>query len=108
MSGARQAALIAGLLLSGSALAEPARPRLVEGEVSLTYVRAPHARGCPDEAAFRERAADSFGFHDPFVPEADATAHVRIEITRTDDDFLATVFAVDAAGSAISTSTERH
>src|SRR5690348_9277720 len=98
MRGPQHAALIFGLLVarpvSGQGLAglRP-KPQLVEGDVSLAYVRAPNAHTCPDEAAFRERAADAFEFRDPFVPAgAAASAYLRVEITRTDDGFLGTVF----------------
>src|SRR6185295_1805257 len=94
---------------ASDAFAETARPTLVQGDVALSYRRAPNASSCPDEAAFRERAADGFDFHDPFVPPgADAKARMRIEITRTDQGFLGTLFAVGPAGNSAAASTEQH
>jgi hypothetical protein len=102
------AAVAATAAFDAVAQAEP--PLVVEGRVALQYRRRPQAvAACPDEEAFRERAADAFGFRDPFTPAGvDAPAGMRVEITRTPDDFLATVFAADAAGYSVSTERDTN
>jgi hypothetical protein len=108
MRGLPHAALIFGLFPASLALAQTERPTLVEGDVSLDYRRGSFASACPEEAAFRERAADLFDFHDPFVPKGSpASAHMRLEIIRTETGFLGTVFVVDS-GKGLATSTEQH
>jgi len=77
--------------------------------VTLEYHRGKGATACPDEAAFRERAADSFEFDDPFVPPgASATSHMRVEITREGGVFRGTLSVVDASGAALASSAEEH
>ncbi|MFO0592893.1 MAG: hypothetical protein U0441_35445 [Polyangiaceae bacterium] len=89
--------------------ADPPRPRLVEGDVTLDYRRGPGAASCPDEAALRERAADAFDFRDPFVsPGKQASGHLRVEIERDGRIFAAKVLVVDEAGAVQASSIEEH
>jgi hypothetical protein len=103
------AAAIAVALLAPQAPAQPARPRLVEGDVTLEYRLDPSAAACPGEPALRERAADAFDFRDPFVPAGRAaTSHMRVEIARTAAGFEGTVLVVDDSGAPLASSSERH
>ena len=103
------AATIAAALVTGPALAQPSRPRLVEGDVTLEYHRDADASACPEEAALRERAADAFDFHDPFVPAGrSASSHMRVEIARAAGGYQGTVLIVDDKGTPLTASTEQH
>ncbi len=103
------AAGVAVLLAARGALAQPARPKLVAGDVTLDYRRGPGTSACPDEAALRERAADSFDFRDPFVaPGKSASAHMRIELERAGGAYQGKVLLLDDAGSTLASSTEEH
>lgn len=76
------------------------------GDVALEYR---HPDGCPGEAAFRERAADMFDFHDPFVAaDAPAARRLRIEIERERKGYRATLTLESADGTAQGSSVERH
>ncbi len=77
------------------------------GDVALEY-RVPAT--CPDEQAFRERTADLFDFHDPFVPTGSrATTNIRVEIEHDATGYHGTVTIYEpASGGSVRTSTEDH
>ena len=103
------AALLGATLVTDPALAQTSRPRLVEGDVTLAYHLGEGAAGCPAESALRERVADAFDFHDPFVPSGRrATSHMRVEISGAQGTFRGTVSIVDARGVTLATSSEQH
>ena len=78
----------------------------VAGNVALEYHVPP---GCPEEAAFRERAADMFAFRDPFVAAGTrASSTLRVEITREGKGFRGTLTLLGADGNAAASTQERH
>jgi len=90
-----------GLCASGARAQSP-----VARDVTLDY-RAPDA--CPDELAFRERAADAFGLRDPFAPRGvTAASRMRVEITSNAKGYGAVISVLDPNGKALSSSTEAH
>lgn len=102
------AAIGATILFVRAARAE-APPRLVEGDVTLDYRRGASTSACPDEAALRERAADAFDFHDPFVARGQtAASHMRVEIERTAAGYRGKVQLVDDDDRVLAISTEEH
>lgn len=103
------AATIAAASLASPALAQPTRPRLVEGDVTLEYHRDAGASACPEEPALRERAADAFDFHDPFVPAGrSASSHIRVEIARAASGYQGTFLILDDNGATLASSSEHH
>lgn len=111
MRALRVVAVVGGLSLAWMSTARADTPRAAptEGDVALEYRRGKAAATCPDEASFRERSADAFDFHDPFVPPgASAASHLRIEIAREGAVYRATLAIVDAKGDPVSSSAEEH
>jgi hypothetical protein len=100
---------LAAALTAAPALADPAPVKLVEGNVALEYRRSSGSAACPDEAALRERAADSFDFRDPFVPQGSAAgSRMRIEVTRAPGVYRGTIAVLGAGGEVAGVSTEQH
>jgi len=103
------ATLLALLLPPREEARADAPVRLVEGDVTLDYRRGPSTAACPSEAALRERAADAFDFHDPFVARGQpASSHMRVEIERLGSSYRGTVQQIDDADHVLAISTEEH
>src|SRR5262245_537853 len=82
------AALTGTLCIGAGAPPVPPVP-VVFGDVALEYRGLP---GCPDESVFRQRMADLYRFHDPFVPEgAAATSRIGIAIERAGKGYRGTL-----------------
>jgi hypothetical protein len=109
MRTASIAAGVAVLLAARGVVAQAPVAKLFEGDVTLDYRRGPGTAACPDEAALRERAADSFDFRDPFVARGQpASAHMRIAIERAGAAYQGKVLLLDDAGATLTASTEEH
>lgn len=103
------ATLLTLLLPPRDAARADAPVRLVEGDVTLDYRRGPSTPACPPEAALRERAADAFDFHDPFVAHGQpAASHMRVEVERLGSSYRGTVQQIDDADHVLAISTEEH
>lgn len=78
------------------------------GDTALDYQTPGGA--CPDEAEFRDRVADLYGFEDAFVrPGAHAHTLIRVVVTRTPSGYRAVLFVFDpATGTLLRHSTPQE